>query len=257
MCEKMSKKNTILITKDECPCNLLPVYGNRHFKTPNIDELASKGTIFLNHHTGAPSTWMSNICMFTGKYAFETDLRSPIRIKKKYYTDKTLFDKAVEMGYECHVFWDESWDSSFRMRNKYIDFNRSTTVHSAHIKQSVGSHYIHNGEYLKRDESKTSNAVQKIEIFLGELLESDRTVFLWMHLPHLFDGYTGWGEDVECFDEVVGIVRRYFADDCIYISSDHGAMCGTKGSYGYGYHVYEQNARIPLITPRTEGYEYY
>ena len=36
----------VLITKDALRKDYLPSYGNKFWKTPNIDELASKGTIF-------------------------------------------------------------------------------------------------------------------------------------------------------------------------------------------------------------------
>ena len=40
------KNKIILITKDVLRSDYLPVYGNKYWKTPNIDKLAEKGTIF-------------------------------------------------------------------------------------------------------------------------------------------------------------------------------------------------------------------
>lgn len=65
-------KNIVIISKDAMCTDYLPVYGNSFFKTPNIDELARKGTVFLNHYTAAPSTVMSFYSMVTGRYAHET-----------------------------------------------------------------------------------------------------------------------------------------------------------------------------------------
>ena len=47
-------------------------------------------------------------------------------------------------------------------------------------------------------------------------------------------------------------MRKYFSDDSIYISADHGNMNGYNGKYCYGFDVYTQNIGIPLITPRID-----
>ena len=67
------KDKIILVSKDVFMRGYLPVYGNTYWKTPNIDELAKKGTVFLKHYTAAPSTAMSFTSMFTGLYAIDID----------------------------------------------------------------------------------------------------------------------------------------------------------------------------------------
>ena len=51
----------------------LPIYGNTYCagKTPNIDELASKGTVFEKFYTSAPSTVMAFREIVTGKFAHD------------------------------------------------------------------------------------------------------------------------------------------------------------------------------------------
>jgi len=65
----MKTNSIILLTKDAFCTDYLPPYGNVYWagKTPNMDELASKGTIFTNYFTAAPSSAMSYLSMFTGK----------------------------------------------------------------------------------------------------------------------------------------------------------------------------------------------
>lgn len=66
-------KRKILITKDVLRTDYLFCYGSKLWKTPNIDELASKGTIFNRQYTVGTSTAMSLTSLFTGKYSFETN----------------------------------------------------------------------------------------------------------------------------------------------------------------------------------------
>ena len=71
----MKNKGKILITKDAMCTGYLHQYGCKYWNTPNIDQLSKKGTIFLRHYSGASSTIMSNICMFTSDYAHKSPLK--------------------------------------------------------------------------------------------------------------------------------------------------------------------------------------
>ena len=89
----MQHSKIIFITHDALHRNYLPTYGNSYWKTPNIDALAKKGTIFQKYYTGAPSTIMSNMCMFTGLEAYQSEL-SDYGYTHKRYQGTTLFDHA-------------------------------------------------------------------------------------------------------------------------------------------------------------------
>ena len=83
------RESIIFITKDAFCKDYLPCYGNQYWSghTPNIDKLVENGSVFRKYYTGAPSTVMSNMCMFTGLYAHESELSryvlSGIRLKLK------------------------------------------------------------------------------------------------------------------------------------------------------------------------------
>lgn len=74
-----------------------------------------------------------------------------------------------------------------------------------------------------------------------------------MHLPHVLKGRRSYMDDMDVFDDIVGYARKLVGDDSIYITTDHGHMNMHKGHVGYGFHVYEPVAKIPLITPRIDG----
>lgn len=238
--------NTYLfITKDAVCTDYLPLYGNKRFKTPNIDELARKGTVFLNHYTCAPSTVMSFWGMITGELAHDTDFQLYEKKRAKFHGD-TIFTKIQNAGLEPHLIWDDEWDILL----EYEDIFNDVKLHSIKdLKQAVGSHFIHEG-FLENNDAKIDKALAVTEQKLKYILAKNNDSFIWLHLPHVISGKTGYGTDIEVFDRFVEMARKYVSDDCIAISSDHGNMNGHKGKICYGHDVYNPAIRIPLITPR-------
>lgn len=243
--------NYILISKDAMSTDYLPVYGNKNWKTPNIDELAKKGTVFLNQHTAAPSTVMSFYSMITGKYSHESGFDIYKKSYKKYEGD-TFFKKLRKLGYECHIIWAQN----MMPLREYLDyFHDDVEIHPIDIfRQGVGSHYIHKG-FLSRNLEKEKEAFNTIEEEIKALFAERDNVFLWIHFPHVIKGEVSYGSDIELFDQYVGMIRKYISDENITITADHGNMNGHKGKLGYGFDVYEPNIRVPLITPRINTLE--
>ncbi len=251
-CSIMKDNNSILLfTKDAFCADYLPCYGNKYWqgKTPNIDELADKGTLFTHFYTAAPSSAMAYMSMFTGKYPYEQEIMEYVPLVKSY-SGTTLFDIAREKGFECHVIWDEIW-----MTTSYVHsmcYGQGTIFHALHgLRQGVGFHYKHDG-FLEPSLEKENATLILIEEEIKKITEQNK-VFVWFHLPHVINGRVGYGGDIDLHDKVLGIMRKYFDDSKIFISADHGNMNGHKGVLGYGFHVYEPAIRIPLITPRKAG----
>lgn len=246
----MKNRNSIvLVSKDALGTFYLPVYGNQYWrgKTPNIDELASKGTVFRRHYTAAPSSAMSYFSMWTGVYAHETNRKDylPIKEKEDY---PSFFDKAHEMGYDCHIIWDSKWMTTAKLYSEC--YGEHITYNDLYeIRQPVGSHQQHK-QLVECDESVTIDTISRIREEIDKITLTGKQVFLWMHLPHVLRGRNTYGSDIDVFDSIIGIVREYFYDENIFISSDHGNMNGTHNKIGYGFDVYEPASRIPLITPR-------
>lgn len=247
----MNKESILLFTKDAFPTEYLPCYGNKFWrgKTPNFDEMAAKGTLFTNFYTAAPSSAMAYMAMFTGKYSYEQDIKQYVPLVKSY-SGETLFDKARKKGYECHVIWDEIWMSTSYKHS--LCYGVGTIFHALQgLRQGVGFHYKHEG-FLQPSVEKEEATLKMIEKEIAQICNSGK-VFVWFHLPHVINGRTGYGSDIDLHDKVLGIMRQYFDDSNIFISADHGNMNGHRGILGYGFHVYEPAIKIPLITPRKAG----
>lgn len=249
----MNKDSILLFTKDAFCCDYLPCYGNMFWKgkTPNLDELISKGTLYTQFYTAAPSSAMAYMAMFTGKYPYEQNIMTYTPLVKSY-EGETLFDKARKKGYSCHVVWDEIW-----MKTSYLHslcYGEGTEFHALDgLRQGVGFHYKHEG-FLRPSIEKERSTLKMIEEEIKEITKTGK-VFVWFHLPHVINGRVGYGSDIDLHDKVLGVMRKYFSDDNIYFSGDHGNMNGHKCKLGYGFDVNEPAIRIPLVTPRKEGKE--
>lgn len=248
-------QNRIFITKDILLRDYLPIYGNKFWsgKTPNIDELAAKGTVFNNHYTAAPSTIMSSICMCTGLFPYESELDRLYNSNLRY-SGITLFDKAESLGYECHIIWDMKRKLKFKPEEKYYCYGEHTNIHYVpSIGQSVGAHQAYDGT-LQIDDNKSEIALMNIDNKMQEILNNTKkSTFTWFHIPHVIYGRTGYGQDIDLFDRIIGITRKHYSDDNIYISADHGNMNGTRGKIGYGFDVYQPAVLIPFISPKIDN----
>lgn len=247
----MTKDSVLLFTKDAFCTEYIPCYGNKYWagKTPNIDDLVNKGTIYTRFYTAAPSSAMSYMAMFTGKYPYEQNIKTYTPLVKSY-EGETLFDKARKMGYECHVIWDEIWMTTSYLHS--LCYGNGTIFHSMKgLRQGVGFHYKHDG-FLEPNVEEEEKVLIKIKNEIENLvsISQQKKIFLWFHLPHVIKGRVAYGSDIDLFDRILGIMRTFFDDSKIFVSGDHGNMNGHKGKLGYGFDVYEPSIRIPLITPR-------
>ena len=248
----MNDKSILILTKDAFCKEYLPIYGNRYWKgkTPNLDELASKGTVFERHITAAPSTVMSFRAMVTGKFAHEQPYAN--YTPKEIPGEETdLFQYAEKLGYKGHIIWDQAWDN---MVLKYGNcYGPNTSIHSLpDLRQGVGCHYNH-VEPLKNNDNKCEDTLCRIVKEIEEIFRIDSKILLWIHLPHVINGRTAYGSDIDIFDDLVGRLRKLFDDNNIFISADHGNMNAYNGKYCYGFDVNTSAVEIPMITPRING----
>lgn len=243
----------ILVSKDAMAKDYLPIYGNKLWRTPNIDTLAKEGTVFQKHYTAAPSTIMSFYSIITGIYSHETEYQLYEK-KHKVFEGETIFTKLRKSGLKCYLLWD----TFFNKLADYYDCYRGDVefVHFDSFRQGVGAHYLHK-DFLKPDQEKEERTIKLFTEKLDGILNKNEDAFIWIHFPHVINGRVCYGSDIELFDRYIGIIRQRVSDSCIAITSDHGNMNGHKGKISYGHDVYQPNICIPLITPRINGMKEY
>jgi len=195
---------------------------------------------------------MSYLSMFTRKFPYQQEIETYVPLVKPYQ-GKTLFDEAYDLGFECHVIWDATWE---QMAYGYTQcYGKHTTIHYlSDIKQPVGSHYLHEG-LLTRSKEKEEMAFEKVRNEVDAICKTNKKIFIWCHLPHVLNGRISYCDDIDLYDRYVGMFRSFFQDDYIFLSADHGNMNGLKGKIGYGFDVYDKTIRIPFVSPRIDNLE--
>lgn len=244
------KKMIFLFSKDAMSIENLPIYGNKYWKTPNIDELAAKGTVFYNHHTSAASTSMVFSSMLTGKYPHEFENR------KRYVhvppnEHRSIFDDLQELGYDCHILWSIDYMTGAWPYVREFGDEKKTKIHVVDMHQPAGQHRKKGEELVRSDvliEQTYNNIINELES-----IEKTEKQFIWLHLPHVLKGRISYGDDIDVVDRILGFVRQRYGDENIYFTADHGHMNFHKNIMGYGFHVYELTCRVPLIVPQIDN----
>ncbi|QDU88546.1 Arylsulfatase [Pirellulimonas nuda] len=66
--DEQSRINIVFILADDLGYGDLGCYGQRHFKTPNLDRLAEGGMMFTDHYAGSTVCAPSRACLLTGQH---------------------------------------------------------------------------------------------------------------------------------------------------------------------------------------------
>lgn len=243
-------KNKILISKEILRIDYLSCYGGELWSTPNIDDLATKGTVFRRHYASSPSTAMSISSMFTGKYPYQLNRKTYKKVDH-FTQNKTLFEMFNDRGYKTCVIWPFDWIEKAYNYSKV--FSTATQLYNLKNIKSLASN---SKEVKKENYDENHSAVKTLNRIVSKVnkfLQNEDPVFIWIHLPHVLYGRTGYGSDIDLFDKLVGTIRKMFDDDSIYITADHGHMNCENGIPVYGFHLKEGAIRIPFITPKING----
>jgi len=103
------KPNIVYILADDLGYGDLSCYGQKHFKTPNIDKLANQGMLFTQHYAGCTVCAPSRSSLMTGL----TTGHTPIRGNKSWKLEgqyplaaetSTLAEMLKEAGYTTGAF---------------------------------------------------------------------------------------------------------------------------------------------------------
>ncbi|MEP4077466.1 arylsulfatase [Haloferula sp.] len=76
------KPNVVFILADDLGYGELGCYGQAKIPTPNIDRLASEGTRFTRHYSGAPVCAPSRCVLMTGKHSGHAEIRGNRQAKR-------------------------------------------------------------------------------------------------------------------------------------------------------------------------------
>lgn len=240
--------NLLFITVDTLRADRLSCYNEEHVKTPNMDRLASRGTLFARAFAHSVMTLPShaNILLGTTPPYHGVHDNSNFIVREEFVT---LAEHLKTYGYSTGAFVGAfPLDRRFGLAQGFDVYD---------------DHYL---QHTPRETLKERKAEAVVTGALGWLKRQAREPwFLWIHLrdPHdpydppepfktrypdrLYDG------EVAYVDFALGEILLYMEKESLFsktltiLTGDHGESLGEHGEKTHGFFAYNATLWVPLI----------
>ncbi|WP_299668299.1 arylsulfatase [uncultured Polaribacter sp.] len=175
------KPNIIYILADDLGYGDLSSYGQKKFKTPNIDKLASQGLLFTQHYAGNTVCAPSRSSLLTGMHTGHTPIRGNKEVKPEGQhpiPDETftLAEALKKAGYVTGAFgkWGLGYPGS-----EGDPINQGFDVFFGYNCQRLGHHYYPYHLWSNNDSIVLKgNAGFKKEVYAPNLIQEKALAFL-------------------------------------------------------------------------------
>ena len=264
----LSPQSVILIVIDTLTARHLSIYGYARRTSPNIDKLAKAGLLFNNYVSNSSWTRPSYTTIITGlpKSRHKVELGGSLKMdtttlaerfrRKGYLTAAFVGNPLVReiwgfgQGYQTYkdthsyqkVFPFDGLlvDDALTWLDKIGDERHFTTLFM------TSPHAPYRPPRERRSFLKTVAAGPINEFPFREYKaplrkgEHDRIV-------------AAYDDEVAYADYQVGRILNYLKKKnqdektAVVVTADHGELLGEHNCYGHGYHMWEQNLRVPLV----------
>jgi arylsulfatase A len=139
--EEAARPNIVYILLDDAGYGDLSCYGQKHFKTPNIDQMAAEGLKFTDHYSGSTVCAPTRCCLMTGLHTGHSVVRGNREVQPEgqapmpadIVTLPRLLQKA---GYQTGMFgkWGlgspGSTSDPMEHFNKFFGYNCQREAHT-------------------------------------------------------------------------------------------------------------------------------
>ena len=280
--------NVLVIVIDTLRADRLGAYGNRRGLTPFMDELARKGTVFVNAY--APSSWTcpAVASLFTSRFASQHHV---IAFDSKLADEEvTLGEALAARGYagagfsaNFHIAKSHGYAQGFRHWRVYMGTAGETKVRGTVLRRDGGAWvnsmvavspqtplfvylqymephtpYDPTAQY-RRQFTRSHEGVDETAAMSNLTSTLRGTKRLPPNeidlLSSLYDGEVA-SVDAELRTLFADLQKTGFLDNAvIVITADHGEEFGEHGEMGHGKTLYNTALRVPLIVlaPKTEA----
>jgi arylsulfatase A-like enzyme len=237
-----SGHDLVLVSVDALRADHVSAYGYARPTTPNLDALATEGTLFTSAYCPTPHTSYSITSMMTGKY-----MRPLLALGLGEDSETWAQDLRV-YGWRTAAF--------FPPAVFFIDQDRFRRFED----ESLGF------EYAKKEFADPPLREEQVKGYL-QSAPADKPLFMWVHFfephepyvehpEHAFAG--GASPDVDAYDgeiataddgigRVVRAVRAARPGAVVIVTADHGEEFGEHGGRYHGTTVYEEQVHVPLV----------
>jgi choline-sulfatase len=260
----------IIITLDAVRPDHLGCYGYPKGISPNIDELARRGVVFLNAYSNAPWTKPSVASLFSSLYpnihrTVDRDHSLPDQVR-------TMAEMLKEAGYfTCFFNGGNPLIHEFRFDQGFDFYEYEDTLNSARVVRGVSSFlankpgknlffYIHLMDthlpYFLHDGNRELAAAAPRNFVPGQFerrdvreptAKGDLTAAEKEYLIALYD------EQIRYSDRTVGELTALFREagildrSLLIVTSDHGEELWDHDNYEHAHSLYEEVLRVPLV----------
>jgi arylsulfatase A-like enzyme/Tfp pilus assembly protein PilF len=245
-------RNIVLVTVDTLRADRLPAYGEKNVRTPAIDALAARGTVFERCVSATPLTLPSHTTILSGALPPRHGVR-----------DNGAFNVPAELPLLPEILHARGWATGAFVGAFVLDsrwglargfdryFDQFDTRRERLV--SIGD--------IERPGSEVIDAA------LAWLAAADpkKPFFLWVHLydPHApyappppFDQeyaeHPYLGEIAYVDSQLARLFvfldeRKLSGSTAVVLTGDHGEGLGEHEENGHGLFVYQQTLHVPLI----------
>ncbi|HEX6087115.1 MAG TPA: tetratricopeptide repeat protein, partial [Thermoanaerobaculia bacterium] len=232
-------QDIILVTIDTWRADATGFGGNARVKTPFLDSLAAKGTVFTNAHAHNVVTLPSHANILTGLLPYQHGIRdnAGFTLDAKHETVAAMLKRA---GYTTGAFVGAfPLDARFGLDKGFDVYDDNYGKGQAAFDFSI-------------QERRADSVLQAAtDWWRGN---EGRKRFLWVHVydPHApytppapFSGYLGEVEYVD--QQLANAFGSLTGDPLIIVTADHGEALGDHGEITHGLFAYEATLKVPLL----------
>ncbi len=230
----------LLLAPDNLPAWIVGAYGNREMKTPHLDELAKRGTRFLNHSVCAPEPGLGRATLITG--------RTPMQLhdaESLPQGEAGLEKLLAGMGYA-------TLEADSAAAPKFLDAQTAAKPFFLHVRCP----YLHAPYDGVAQKYREQYAAVKFDTF-----NPDRVAANAQHKELMADpigSLRKYGAAVTAFDDEVGVLmarlasRGLLENTLIVFTGTCGNMATHHGLWGAGdasqpRNMYQETVATPLI----------
>ncbi len=179
--DSLVKPNIIYILADDLGYGDLGVYGQKKFKTPNIDKLAAQGMLFTQHYSGSTVCAPSRSALMTGMHTGHTVVRGNKEIRPEGQhpipdDTYTIAEALKKAGYTTGAFG--KWGLGFP-GSEGDPINQGFDTFYGYNCQRLGHNYYPYHLWSNNDSIVLSgNADKKDSIYAPELIHKETLKFI-------------------------------------------------------------------------------
>lgn len=267
--------NAILFTLDTLRADRLSCYGYQRKTSPNIDALASQGTLMTHAYAQTTTTVPSHISIMTSKYLNEFGIygqaEDPLPACYRTLAESLKDAGYTTAGFLAAGFMRHAWTGLGQGFDTFVECPVGTLDGEYIVNSAIDWLAAHHGERFFawihlydchvpyhppdpfRERFVDRRAAYAPELDPSMLPKRDDEPFERLNRDYYSDCYDG---AVAYTDHQVGRVVSVLRDldvldkTLIVIAADHGECLGEHSIYFDHVSLYEPNVRVPLILYR-------